>query len=94
MLEKYWTLEEVYNHTEDFTWKTWEKLVEWKEKAFLSKKLATIICDVKLDLDEKDHVFNAEDISNPEATKFFNDLEFYSITWWEAKNLKILIAKN
>jgi len=88
MLEKYGTLEEVYNNTDDFTWKTWEKLVAGKENAFLSKRLATIICDIGLKLDEKDHIFDKENILNPDSIDFLNSLEFYSITWGEKKDLK------
>jgi DNA polymerase-1 len=88
MLEKYGTLEEVYNNTDDFTWKTGEKLVAGKENAFLSQRLATIVCDIDLWLNEKDHIFNKEDILNPDSIDFLNSLEFYSITWGEKKRFK------
>jgi DNA polymerase-1 len=88
MLEKYGTLEEIYNNSDDFTWKTWEKLIAWKENAFLSKRLATIVCNINLEINEKEHIFDKEKIFNPDAIDFLNNLEFYSITWWENKDLK------
>ncbi len=77
LIETYGSVEEIYNHLEDFKGKTLEKIVNGKESAFLSKKLATI--DIKVDIP-----IVIEDASYPfpftEFTKrVFTDLEFRGI---------------
>lgn len=49
LLNKYSTLEGVYKHLDELKGKTKEKIEADKESAFLSKKLATIVTDKKLD---------------------------------------------
>ncbi len=81
-----------------FKWKTFEKLVNSKENAFLSKKLATIELNVDL------WVFNLEDYRcypDKYLTKdieiLFGKLEFHSLLWedkiqlekWDDLNLKV-----
>lgn len=61
-------------------WKTLEKFVAGKELAFLSQKLATLDCDMKLDwFDLEDHEFIAKNIFTPELSDFFKELEFFSL---------------
>lgn len=50
LLGKYGTLEEVYNHIDELSPKVQETLVNQKENAFLSQKLATIITDLEVSL--------------------------------------------
>ena len=53
LLHQYGTVEEVYEHLEDFKGKKLgEKLSENKEKAFMSKELATIDCHIPMEFDE------------------------------------------
>ncbi len=50
LLTKYGTIENIYEHLEEITGKTKEKLEKDKESAFFSKRLATIIKDVPVAL--------------------------------------------
>ena len=53
LLHQYGTVEELYQHLEDFAGKKLgEKLQENQDKAFLSKELATIYCQVPLEFDQ------------------------------------------
>ncbi len=54
-----------------------ENLSEFKEQAILSKKLATIIKDVPIELSPDQ--FKLKDIHNSEVTKAFEELEFKSL---------------
>lgn len=77
LLEKYGTLDGVYQNIDQIEkrWKT--KLEQGKESAYLSYKLAKIHTDlpVKLDLEQaKSHVFDADRIAT-----FFQELEFRTL---------------
>lgn len=87
-----------------FKWKTFEKLENSKEDAFLSKKLATIELNVELEwFDLENYKFKPEDFKNEEAIKFFKDFEFNSLlsdwdivkakVWWNL-GLKVQIIDN
>lgn len=53
LLHQYHTVEELYQHLEDFDGKKLgEKLRENEEKAFMSKELATIHCQIPLEFEE------------------------------------------
>lgn len=53
LLHQYRTVEELYQHLEDFDGKKLgEKLRENEDKAFMSKELATIHCQIPLEFDE------------------------------------------
>ena len=87
-----------------FKWKTFEKLTSSKEDAFLSKKLATIDLDVKLDnFDIERFVFKPETFLNEDILSFFEKYEFNSLVWdsgvnklqtWKDLNLKVHIIDN
>ena len=88
LIQKYGTVEEIFAHIddEDFTLngKTLEKLKEWKENAFLSKKLATLKIDVELDNFHLDtYFFEKEQVKNNEVKEFFKKYEFFSLLWQE-----------
>ena len=84
LLREFTTLENLYDHitrdTKQVTRikpRTLELLKEHKQEAFLSKKLATIVCDVPLD-------FNlararTRDFDTNEVVRVFNELEFRSL---------------
>ncbi|MCB0368794.1 MAG: DNA polymerase I, partial [Bdellovibrionales bacterium] len=55
LISEYGSLDNVYNNIENVVGKTKEKLINDKEKAYLSKKLVTIVRDVAVD-------FNLEDL--------------------------------
>ncbi len=63
-----------------FKWKTFEKLLNSKDDAFLSKKLATVDKGVKLDdFNLDDYKFFPENILNDNVVILFKDFEFSSL---------------
>lgn len=84
LINKYWTLEEIYLHIEDkdfiIWWKTLEKLKDQKDNAFLSKKLATIELAVDLwDFDIKNFCFKKSSIVNEDVVELFKKYDFNSL---------------
>lgn len=88
-----------------FKWKTFEKLQNSKEDAFLSLKLATIDLEVSLpNFSLEDFKFTPENFKNEEVIKFFQDLEFNSLleewdfsqkmTTWKDLWLKVQIIND
>lgn len=78
LLEKYKTVDGIYSHIDDLPEKLKEKLVNGKDSAMLSYKLATIILDVpiKIKFDEAQNW----DIDSPEAIKLFEEFGFKTLT--------------
>ena len=77
LLEKYGTLDGIYEHLDELTPSQRKKLETDKEKAYLSQKLARIVTDLKIEIDlEKAAVTNFE----PDAVgELFRELEFRSL---------------
>ena len=97
--EKYWE-ENAKKLFSMFKWKTFEKLLNSRENAFLSKKLATIKTDVDLkNFDLEKYRFTPEKYLNKEIIELFKKLEFHSLIWeskddlqkWDDLKLKINI---
>ncbi|MDF9867071.1 DNA polymerase-1 [Bacilli bacterium PM5-3] len=63
LLDDYDNIENIYNNLSDFKGKRLENLTNDKDKAFMSKELATIITDVKLPFKIDDLIINDPDIS-------------------------------
>ena len=63
LLNKYGTLDDVYQHIDEITGKLKEKLENDKENAYLSKTLATIKtdCDIKVDFEDYRYSFPFSD---------------------------------
>lgn len=76
LLEKYNTIENLYEHIDEIKGKIKEKLINDKDNAFFSKKLATIYKDVPLDFSIEDTKKNQ--INNDELINIYKELEFYS----------------
>ena len=74
LLQKYDTLENIYTNLDDIATGARRKLIAGREKAFLSRKLATIMrdLDIELDLDACD----ALDVDWTKVDQFFDELEF------------------
>ena len=51
LLQQYRNLEEIYDNLEQLSTRVRNRLIEGREMAFLSRKLATIICDLDIQLD-------------------------------------------
>ncbi|MBU0722255.1 DNA polymerase I [Patescibacteria group bacterium] len=87
LLQKFGTLEEVYKYVDEMKSEKLENkkikkrilglLIEFREDAFLSKKLATIKCDVPLKFELSDANFSSFD--REQVAKIFNDFEFKSL---------------
>lgn len=93
LLEKYTTLENVYDHLDEITGKTKEKLIASKVDAFMSKEIATIYKEVPLNATLEDCLITK---GNPdELNNLLTELEFYSFIKKfdikkESKPLKVL----
>jgi len=77
LLSKYGSLEGIYENISDLTPKMQEILVDQKENAFLSQKLARIITD--LDITELPESPFAPGILNPEYIDIIKKYEFRSL---------------
>lgn len=106
LINTYWCIEEIFNHINDdnfiLKWKILEKLNNWKEMVFLSKKLATIKKDIEINnFCLEDFKFNKEKILNDEIKKLFQKYEFKSLyneekklKTWNDLNLQVQIITN
>jgi DNA polymerase-1 len=79
LLQEFGTLENIYENLESISAKgIHDKLVESKEAAFLSKKLATIVRDVQLEIaDDRTFLFDKRKLNN--AINFLKEYELNSI---------------
>lgn len=106
LINKYWTVEEIFNHINDddfiLKWKILEKLKESQNIAFLSKRLATLKKDVDLgNFYLEKYKFNKDNILNDEVKYLFKKYEFNSLysekkdlKTWKDLDLKVKIIKN
>lgn len=76
LIREYDTIENLYEHIDDIGGKLKEKLVDDKESAFFSKKIATIYLDVPIEDNLEDMKYTKE--RTDELTNLFEELEFYS----------------
>lgn len=78
LLQEFGSLENLYNHLDAVTPpRIQQALREHKEQAFLSKRLATIECDLPLDLEISPYSPTAADWQR--VRELFEDLEFRSL---------------
>lgn len=76
LIADYGTVENILAHTHELKGKMKEKFEEFSEQALMSKKLATIITDVPIEL--HDHSLVVEPIDEDKLKEVFNELEFRS----------------
>ena len=76
LIQEFDTIENLYEHIEEIKGKTQEKLINDKESAFFSKKIATIVLDVPINDDFSCMKYNGEDLDK--LTSIYEELEFYS----------------
>lgn len=88
LLVKYDTLENLYNHLDELTPKTKEKLLNDKESAFFSYKLATIYKTIDFDYPFESIKYNKPDITG--LIEKYKELEFNSFL----KNLSVNNEEN
>lgn len=80
LINKYWTLETIYENIEEISWKSKEILEINKEIAFLSKQLASIYCNLELKwFDLEDHKFSDINLYNDKIIALFKEYEFKSL---------------
>lgn len=77
LLSSYTTLQGVYDHIDEIKGKVQEKLLQDKENAFLSKTLATINCEVPLNVTLQDFEYNFP--FSKQVFDFFKNYEFNSL---------------
>lgn len=77
LIQKYITVENLYNHIDEIKGKLQEKLILDKENAMFSKKLATIYKDIEFNLKFED--LKKKEANKEELLKMYEDLEFYSL---------------
>jgi len=78
LVKRYGTIEEIYEHLEEIEPARVRKaLVEGKEQAFLSKRLATIVTDVPITLDLER--CRTSDYDRERVMEVFRELEFRSL---------------
>lgn len=77
LLQKYHNIENIYKHISELASSLQEKLAKDAESAALAKKLATIVMDAPLTLDENEA--DLSKINNKALKKSFEDLGFRSL---------------
>lgn len=77
LLSKYQTLDNLYNHIDEISDKTKEKLLLDKENAYMSQDIATIFCDVPINTDLENIHYHG--INALEYIQLLEELEFYSL---------------
>ena len=77
LLSKYQTIENLYDHIDEVTGKTKEKLLNDKDNAFMSKEIATIYRDVPIDTDLEKIKYTGVDVLK--YVELLEELEFYSL---------------
>lgn len=78
LLKEYDSLDGVYDHLDEITGALHKKLVEGKEDAYLSYKLAKIVTDAPIDLDLDACL--TQEFDGKDVVELFRELEFRSLT--------------
>jgi len=77
LLSKFGTLDNLYEHIDEVSGKTKEKLLNDKENAYMSQDIATIYCDVPINTDLENIHYHG--INALEYVALLEELEFYSL---------------
>ncbi len=96
LVSTYWNLDSIYAAIDEITWVTKQKLIDWKESAYLSKELVTLmhVPDIKAKHDEWSCNYDFEKMKSVLVDKYwFTSLEKILIDlkkqrqWWEQHSL-------
>ena len=79
LITQYGSLEDIYEHADEVPGKVGETLRASREVAFLSKKLASIDCEVEVAWDSEATRFNNTTLLNERTIEFFKRLNFKSL---------------
>ena len=77
LLKQYGSLDGVFEHADEISGKIGEKIRAGKDSAYLSKKLATIVKDVPVDISLEDIKLNKN--YSPQLIEYLSELELNSI---------------
>lgn len=77
LMQEFGSVENLIENTDKLKGKLQQTVIENKELALLSKRLATIDCEVPVEVDEEKLIMEEPD--KEELTKLFNELEFRSL---------------
>ncbi|TNF31433.1 MAG: DNA polymerase I, partial [Bacteroidetes bacterium] len=77
LIQQFGSMENLYEHTDELKGKLKENIENNREQAFLSKKLATIITDVPVEIEEETLVM--EDPDRELVAELFSELEFRTL---------------
>ncbi len=78
LLAEYKSIENIYDHIDEIKGKMKEKLIADKDMAFVSKELATIYCDVPLEINDLEDLKYTPQESQ-ELYEIYEELEFFSL---------------
>lgn len=93
ILSEYRTIENLYNHIDELKInKTNQRIIDGKDMAFLSKKLATIVKDVDIPMNIDDYKIN--DADNDALREIFEELELNSRLNSLEGSKKVEVAEN
>lgn len=93
LLTKYDTLQGIYDHIDELTPKMQEILSDQKENAFLSQKLATIVVDLDISLEDITWVDSKSIFQNTLVVEFLKKYEFKSLIPQEHREAKKELEK-
>ena len=91
LLQEHGTLDNLYDGIDKVKGKLKDKLVENKESAYFSYKLATIFCDVPINNEFEDMIYKGP---TSELDDFYRELEFYSLINKHESVKKIEVSNN
>lgn len=80
LINRFWNLEQIYENLEEITWKTKDTLINFRDQAFLSKKLASIDTKVELENFNIDNFdFKNKALLTEKTIDLFKRFEFKSL---------------
>lgn len=77
LVQQYGSVEGLLEHVDELKGKQKENVINFAEQGLMSKKLATILLDAPIDLDEKSLVIEEPD--SEKVTEVFSELEFRTL---------------
>lgn len=86
LLQEYKTLDGIYQNIEKISGKLKQKLELYRDDAYFSYKLATIVRDVPMEINIKDIVYKGHNYEK--LTNLYEELEFYSFLKKEKKEIE------
>lgn len=76
LLHEYKTLDGIYENIDNIKGANGKKLVEYKDDAYMSYSIATIVCDVPMEINMDDII--CKEIDYEKLNALYENLEFYS----------------